>query len=74
MQKHHDLFFFLSSIHPVEPAGSMMSCGQDMIKYMRFVLNKGQTDTGQRLLDEELFTQSFTGSYITIQGPLKTHI
>ncbi|KAH3821847.1 hypothetical protein DPMN_123615 [Dreissena polymorpha] len=59
-KKTHNTFNieFCSSIHPLEPAGAILSNGVDMTKYIRFITNTGMTDTGEQLLDPELLKLS----------------
>ncbi|XP_045206832.2 gigasin-6-like [Mercenaria mercenaria] len=44
----------LYSLHLLEPAGAILSTGEDMAKYMRFNLNDGVTDYGDSLIDRKL--------------------
>ncbi|XP_052278708.1 uncharacterized protein LOC127877099 isoform X2 [Dreissena polymorpha] len=48
----------LYTIHPLEPAGAILSNGVDMAKYIRFIINMGKTDKGEQLLDSALLTLS----------------
>ncbi|KAH3843702.1 uncharacterized protein LOC127877099 isoform X3 [Dreissena polymorpha] len=45
-------------LHPLEPAGAILSNGVDMAKYIRFIINMGKTDKGEQLLDPELLKRS----------------
>ncbi|KAL4230948.1 hypothetical protein ACF0H5_011321 [Mactra antiquata] len=49
----------LYHLFPTEPAGAILSNGEDMAKYMRFNLNNGKTDSGVQLIDEKMFPQAF---------------
>ncbi|KAK3599541.1 hypothetical protein CHS0354_006676 [Potamilus streckersoni] len=49
----------LYQIFPEEPAGAIMSNGADMAKWMKFILNKGRTETNLSLVEEKLFKECF---------------
>ena len=49
---------------PLEPAGTIMSNGVDMAKWMRFNLNNGTTEEGEPRINRDLFTQMFQVSAI----------
>ena len=49
----------LRRITPLEPAGSIMSTGLDMLKWMTFILENATTSNGSNLLDLDLFEQAF---------------
>ena len=41
-------------LHPIEPAGAIMSTATDMSKWMKFHLSLGKTESGVQLLDQKL--------------------
>ncbi|KAL3878902.1 hypothetical protein ACJMK2_031228 [Sinanodonta woodiana] len=49
----------LFQIFPVEPAGAIMTNGADMVKWMKFILNKGRTETNLSLVEENIFKECF---------------
>ena len=53
-----------ASVDPVAPAGSIWSNVGDMAKWVRFLLNEGVTDEGERLLSEETHAELFTPQMI----------
>ncbi|KAL5020968.1 hypothetical protein ScPMuIL_000123 [Solemya velum] len=44
-------------LSPLEPAGSILSNGKDMVKWAKFLLKKGVTDTGQSLVTEDIIDE-----------------
>ncbi|WAR28021.1 GIGA6-like protein [Mya arenaria] len=47
-------------LHPVEPAGAILSSAEDMVRYLQFVLNNRNTTTGDQLIDPKLFSEAFS--------------
>ncbi|XP_053386925.1 uncharacterized protein LOC123542314 [Mercenaria mercenaria] len=54
------------SLHPCEPAGAILSTGEDMAKYIRFNLKAGFTEDGESLLDPGLLSDAFTTTTPTV--------
>ncbi|KAL3878903.1 hypothetical protein ACJMK2_031229 [Sinanodonta woodiana] len=46
-------------IGPEEPAGAIMTNGADMVKWMKFIFNKGRTETNLSLVEENIFKECF---------------
>ncbi|XP_060579581.1 gigasin-6-like isoform X2 [Ruditapes philippinarum] len=57
------------SIHPLEPAGAIISTWVDMAKYIRFNLNNGTTEDGKTLLNRALLNEAFTATTPTVNSP-----
>jgi CubicO group peptidase (beta-lactamase class C family) len=55
------LLFVYFSIYPAEPAGAILSTGEDMAKYLRFHLKDGTTEDGKTLLNPILLFEAYTG-------------
>ncbi|KAL3878901.1 hypothetical protein ACJMK2_031227 [Sinanodonta woodiana] len=49
----------LYQIFPEEPAGAIMTNGADMVKWMKFILNKGRTETNLSLVEQNIFKECF---------------
>ncbi|XP_052784695.1 penicillin-binding protein 4-like isoform X2 [Mya arenaria] len=49
-------------LHPAEPAGAILSSAEDMVRYFQFVLNNGNTTTGDQLTDPKLFSEAFSAA------------
>ncbi|WAR28018.1 hypothetical protein MAR_013722 [Mya arenaria] len=59
-------------LHPLEPAGAMLSSAEDMTRYLQFVLNDGNTTTGEQLIDPKLFSEAFSAAIPVKSGsPVK---
>ncbi|WAR28069.1 hypothetical protein MAR_013773 [Mya arenaria] len=54
----------LCKLHPLEQAGAILSSAEDMARYLQFVLNNGNTTTGDQLTDPMLFSEAFSGSQV----------
>ncbi|XP_052784696.1 uncharacterized protein LOC128220368 isoform X3 [Mya arenaria] len=52
----------LCKLHPAEPAGAILSSAEDMVRYFQFVLNNGNTTTGDQLTDPKLFSEAFSAA------------
>ncbi|XP_053375802.1 uncharacterized protein LOC123533279 [Mercenaria mercenaria] len=53
-------------IHLLEPAGAILSTGEDMAKYMRFNLDGGVTDHGKSLIGRKLLLKAFKATIPTV--------
>ncbi|WAR28019.1 GIGA6-like protein [Mya arenaria] len=58
-------------LHPLEPAGAILSSAEDMARYLQFVLNNGNTTTGDQLTDPMLFSEAFSAA-IPVKGGMVT--
>ena len=47
----------ISSVHPSEPAMMILSNADDMVKWIKFNLNAGKTESGLQLLDGKLLKE-----------------
>ncbi|WAR28088.1 GIGA6-like protein [Mya arenaria] len=56
----HPYIYKDNSLHPVEPAGAILSSAEDMVRYLQFVLNNVNTTTGDKLIDPKLFGEAFS--------------
>ncbi|XP_060560761.1 uncharacterized protein LOC132720615 [Ruditapes philippinarum] len=54
------------SIYPAEPAGAILSTGEDMAKYLRFHLKDGTTEDGKTLLNPILLFEAYTATTPTV--------
>lgn len=45
------------SIHPIEPAGAILSTATDMARWIKFNLQSGKTETGTELIDKKLMEE-----------------
>ncbi|WAR28065.1 GIGA6-like protein, partial [Mya arenaria] len=64
----HPYIYKDNSLHPVEPAGAILSSAEDMVRYLQFVLNNVNTTTGDKLIDPKLFGEAFSGIFISTNG------
>ncbi|WAR28087.1 GIGA6-like protein [Mya arenaria] len=55
-------------LHPAEPAGAILSSAEDMARYLQFVLNNGNTTTGDQLADPMLFNEAFSAAIPVKRG------
>ena len=44
-------------LHPLEPAGSILSTANDMAKWIKFHLSLGKTETGHQLINKEMMRE-----------------
>ena len=62
----HDIY----DIHPAEPSGAILSTATDMVKWEKFQLKLGKTDSGVQLVDKKLMTDMhrLTTSITSLDG------
>ena len=54
---HVAALFYTCRIHPLEPAGAILSTATDMVKWIKFNLDLGRTESGIQLLDRKLMEE-----------------